>query len=78
MYHTRQKKKFEEQLLRKDFLVCPRNKADLDHTLFLLAYHKTLTKSLLAVRPEKVKRREKKLERHLQSFLKNSRENTGA
>ena len=31
---------------------------------------KTLTKKLLAVRPEKVTRREKKLEKQLQSFLR--------
>ena len=39
----------------------------------MIAYHKMLTKELLAVHPEKVterKKRKKKLERQLESFLR--------
>ena len=46
-------------IFKKYFLVCPRNESDLSH-VFMIAYHKMLTKELLAVHPEKVTERKKR------------------
>ena len=69
MCHTRLEEKLQEKILRKDFNVSKERVRSWSHA-FLITYDKTLTKKLLAVRPEKVTLRKttKPLERQLQSF----------